>query len=154
MTDPIDVVELLQELPRRPRGRACVILTRDYADQKDWCVKLSHATETKHLDLLDHLAGDEGANKLSLFSIEGLFNYLQTVSDSKVLIVSGIEFLMATWSSSPNPIEKFASHIEMWSKQPALLFVTQFNNELASRKFNRFPDKLFVVDQQNTISLT
>ena len=34
MTDPIDMVALVQELPDRPRGRACIVLTHDYGHQK------------------------------------------------------------------------------------------------------------------------
>lgn len=152
MSEPVDLIELTQELQTRPRGRACVILTHDYVNQKEWCEILAQETGTFHLDLLDHLEGSEEAGKLSNFSVDGLFKYLPNLSDAPVLIVSGLEFLMASWADTS--MEKFASHIEMWSKQPALLIVTEYNAELARRKFTRFPDKLFVVDQQNTISLT
>jgi len=153
MTDPVDLVELIQELPKRQRGRACIVLTQHYIGQREWCSKLSKLTGAEHIDLLDHLEGTEESNKLSSFSMEGLFNYLPKQSTSQVLIVSGIEFILAIWANTPSSIEQFASNIEMWSKNPALLIVTRYNTELAHRKFTRFPDKLFVVNQQNTISL-
>ncbi len=153
MTDPVNLIELIEELPRRQRGRACIVLTQNYLDQREWCSKLSQLTGAEHIDMLDHLEGTEESKKLSSFSIEGCFNYLANQTTSQVLIVSGLEFLMATWANAPSSFEQFASIVEMWSKKPALLIVTRYNSELAQRKFTRYPDKLFVVNQQNTISL-
>ncbi len=106
MTDPVNMMELMEELPKRQRGRACIVLTQHYQGQREWSKKLSQLTGAEHIDLLDHLEGKEESNKLSLFSIEGLFNYLPNQATSQVLIVSGIEFLMATWANTPASFEQ------------------------------------------------
>jgi hypothetical protein len=70
-----------------------------------------------------------------------------------VLIVSGIEFLKATWSGQSNVGEQFASHVETWDQKPCLLFVLQYDKIIATREYRRFRQYTFVVDQKETIKL-
>ena len=36
MSDPVNMVQLVNSLPSRPRGRACIVLTHEYEGQKEW----------------------------------------------------------------------------------------------------------------------
>jgi hypothetical protein len=154
MTEPVDVVELVKELAKRPRGRACIVLTHEYKGQKDWAKRLAGLTGSEHIDLLDEFAADETLAKgISTLSVSDLFDFLHKRDGSPVLIVTGIEFLRAAWSAFPKASEEFASHIEMWVKSPALLFVLPFDQGLANRTFTRFPHQIVVVDQENTLAL-
>jgi len=155
MDRAIDMRELVSELSRRPRGRACVVLTHDYFDQKSWAAELARQTGMAHIDLLDLFSeNEEMGAKVSSFSIQDLFDFLQEQDEFSVLIVSGIEFLKATWSAHSGSVEEFASRVESWEKSPALLFAMQFNSELAERKFTaRYRQYKFVVDQKDTLAL-
>jgi len=155
LSDAVNMLKLVAELPKRPRGRACVVLTHDYLGQRDWAAELANQTDADHIDLLERAADDEElGNAISTISATDLLPWLQKQSHAKVLIVSGIEFLTATWASRATAMEQFASQIEMWSKTPALLIVTQHDSTLASREFKRFRQFTFVVDQKDTLALT
>ncbi len=155
MSDAVNMLELVAKLPKRPRGQACVVLTHDYLQQRAWAAELASQTEAEHVDLLERAAADENlGNAISTISATDLLPWLQKQSQSKVLIVSGIEFLAATWASRATAMEQFASQIEMWSKTPALLIVMQHDSTLANREFTRFRQYTFVVDQKDTLALT
>ena len=155
MGDAIDMIKLADGLPKRPRGRACIVLSRDYFAQKPWAAELAKRTGVEHIDLLDVFGADDDlAMRVSSFSVKELFNLLQSRSSSPVLIVTGAEFIKATWSANISAIEQFASQVETWGRSPALLFVMQFDSELAKRKFKRFRQYKFVVDQKETLALT
>ena len=154
MTETIDIITLVKDLPSRPRGRACVVLSRDFAGQKDWALTLAEKTNADHLDLLEaFVANDDLSEKLVQFQPQELFNYLQESSKAKLMIVSGMEFLKATWSAQASTLEQFASLVETWDKSPALCFVVQFDKALATRKFTRFRQHTFVIDQTETYAL-
>jgi len=155
MSNPADMVELVKDLPSRPRGRACMVLTHDFAGQKQWAADLARLSGVDHIDLLDLFASDEALSaEISQFSAPKLFEFLKGKSQKPVLVVSGMEFLKATWSSQSNAAEQFASHLETWNQSPCLLFVLQHDGALASREFRRFRQYTFVVDQRETFALT
>lgn len=154
MSEAVDMTKLVEGLPKRPRGRACAVLTHDYFAQKSWATELSRRTGAEHVDLLDLFADNEElASNVSSFSVDGLFNLLQKQVESPVLIVTGIEFLKAAWSANANAVEQFAHRVETWEQLPAIIFVMQFDSELAKRKFKRFRQYKFVVDQKETLAL-
>lgn len=153
-TDAVDLIKLSEELPKRLRGNACIILTRDYPKQKEWAAHLASCIGANHLNLLDDMVAPEAHCKIAEFSVDGLFKYLENRSDAPVLVVSGIEFIKATWAYNPRKtMDQFVQKVELWSKKPALLFVIQYDSFLAQTQFTRFKDLHFVVDQQNTIAL-
>jgi len=155
LSDAVNMLKLVAEVPKRPRGRACVVLTHDYLGQRAWAAELAKQTDADHIDLLERAASDEElGNAISTISATDLLPWLQKQSQAKVLVVSGIEFLTATWASRASAMEQFASQIEMWSKTPALLIVTQHDSTLANREFTRFRQYTFVVDQKDTLALT
>jgi hypothetical protein len=154
MKDPVNMLEVVAELRQRPRGRACVVLTSDYAGQKDWAAKLASQTDSSHVHVLNVFAGDTAlADKISSFLIPDFFKWLLGYASKPVLIVSGFEFLLASWSGLATAIKDFAVQVELWDKTPALLFVMQFDRYLAEREFTRYPDKVFVINQKDTLAL-
>lgn len=154
MATPIDMLKLTKELPSRPRGRACIVFSHEYGEQKRWAAELARQAEADHLDLLDHFAeNDDLGDRLSTFSIDQLFDFCRTKSNLKVLIISGLEFLKATWSGQPSVLENFAHQVETWDKFPALVFIIQFDPILAKREFKRFPQYRFIIDQRETLAL-
>ena len=155
MSDPIDIIKLVNELPKRPRGRACIVLTHEYLGQKSWASEISKQTKMSHLDLPDFFVKNgELSSKISSFSIKDFFSFLQAKKDTPVLIITGLEFLMATWMAQANQAEQFCSYVETWNKSPALLFILQHISAIAERKFLRHPDKIFIINQKNTLALS
>jgi hypothetical protein len=155
MSEPVVMVELVRELKSRARGRACVVLTHEYEGQKEWAAELARQTGSEHLDLLDCFAQDESLSaRIGDFGVSTLFEFLKGKSKSPVLIISGVEFLKATWGGQPTAMGEFGRRLETWNhKQPCLLFVMQYDTRLASRTSSRFQYR-FVVDQKETLALT
>ena len=154
MNDPVNMVQLVRSLPSRPRGRACIVLTHEYDGQKEWAAELARQTDSEHIDLLELFAEDRTlGSRLDQFLIPGLFDFLKGRSRASVLIVSGMEFLKATWTGQSNVTEQFASHVETWNQSPCLLFVLQYDKTLVTREFRRFRQYTFVVDQKETLAL-
>ncbi|MBW2034555.1 MAG: hypothetical protein JRI94_13395 [Deltaproteobacteria bacterium] len=156
MNDIIEMVEFVKSLASRPRGRACIVLTHGYDGQKEWAAELARQTDSEHIDLLELFAADETlSGNISQFSVPKLFEFLKDKCRKPVLIVSGIEFLKATWSGRASAVEEFATKVEFWDKKnaPGLLFVLQHDSALASRPFLRFKQHTFVVNQKETLAL-
>ena len=154
MADAIDMVELVHGLSERKRGRACIVMTHDFRDQKSWAVDLAQKTGAEYVDLLDMFTNDEDlSKKLQEYSVAKLFSLFRERATKPVMIVSGIEFLRASWSGDVNASEHFASRIETWQDEPALVFVMQYDKAITARPFRRFRQYTFVVDQRETIAL-
>ena len=154
MSDGIDIQEIIRGLPKRRRGKGCIVLTEDYSGQKSWAAKLAGLTESRHIDLLEYFNSDQELTaRIATFSISELFKFFTTFKDSKVLIVTGLEFLRATWGSQSTALEPLAHQIENWESTPALLLVFQFDAGLARRKFARHPGQVFLVNQKETFAL-
>lgn len=154
MKEAVDMVKLANDLPQRSRGKACIVLTRDAGEQKAWAAELAAQAHAGHIDLLDRFAECEAlGSKISTFSVGDLFTMLQSEKDKNVLIVTGLEFLRASWSGQRSAMEGFATQLEFWERSPALVFVTQYDAFLAKRNFNRRFQYTYVVNQQDTLAL-
>ncbi len=164
MNKPVNMIDLVRGLPSRPRGQACIVLTHEYEGQKEWAAELARQTDSEHLDLLEMFAQNTQLSKrLTEFSVPALFDflkkrYLESQRSAfrilhSAIIISNIEFLKATWSGQPNSVEQFASHVETWNQKPCLLFVLQYDKIIATRKFHRYRQYTFVVDQRETLAL-
>lgn len=154
MNDPVNMVQLVSDLPSRARGRACIVLTHDYEGQKAWAAELARQTEATHIDLLERFSKDDTLGAaVSQFLVPKLFDFLKGECDSQVLIISGMEFLKATWSGQANVVEQFAARVETWNQTPCLVFVLQYDKTLATHDFRRFRQYTFVVDQNETLAL-
>ena len=154
MSDPVNIVQEVNSLPSRPRGRACIVLTHEYKGQREWAMELAHQTDSEHIDLLELFDKDQTlGNKIGQFLVPSLFDFLKGRSQAPVLIISGMEFLKASWTGQSNSIEQFASHVETWNQNPCLLFVLQYDKVIATREYRRFRQYTFVVDQKETLAL-
>ena len=154
MNNPVNMIQLVSALSSRPRGRACIVLTHDYKGQKEWAAELARRTDSEHLDLLELFAQDvKLSRKIVQFSIPTLFEFLRNYKQTPVLVVSGIEFLKATWAGQTNVVEQFASQVETWNQKPGLLFVLQYDKIIATREYRRYRQYTFVVDQKETLAL-
>jgi hypothetical protein len=154
MSDPVNMVQLVKALPSRPRGRACIVLTHEYEGQKAWAVELARQTDSEHIDLLELFIKDEAlGNQLGQFLVPRLFEFLKHRSQAPVLIVSGMEFLKATWTGQSKAVEQFASYVKTWDQAPCLLFTLQYDKILATYDFGRRYQYTFVVDQKETLAL-
>ncbi|MCK8601983.1 hypothetical protein [Desulfoferrobacter suflitae] len=155
MDEVIDVIELVNDLKSRPRGRACVVLSHDYGGQKEWAGKLAGLTGSQHLDLLELFAADPNlSGRMAEFSVSKLFDFLKNGSKSPVLIVSGVEFLKATWSGQSHAAQEFARRLETSNQKPALLFVMQYDKAIAGYQFRRHSQYPFAVDQKETFAIS
>jgi hypothetical protein len=153
MKNPINMIELANNLPTRPRGKACIVLTHNFEDQKKWAAELAHQTKSENIDLLDLFSNKDNLKKrIATFLIPNLFDFLKSYK-TDLLIVSGLEFLKATWASQPNSIEQFTSHVETWNGKPSLIFVMQYDKQIANREFRRYRQHIFVIDQKETLAL-
>ncbi len=145
---------LLNDLAKRPRGRACFIFTHDYKDQKNWAERLSQLTDSTHIDLLEIFQEKSNlSGRLNSFLVSDLFNLLSSYKEKHTLILSGLEFLLASWIGQPKAMEKLAVEIEMWSKKPAILIVMQYDKRLYERKYTRHAHQIIVIDQRETEAL-
>ena len=154
MSDPVNMVQLVRDLPSRPRGRACIVLTHEYEGQKEWAAELARQTDSEHLDLLELFAQDANlSNKIGQFLIPNLFDFFKNHAQAPVLIISGLEFLKATWTGLPNAINEFLNQIKTWDAKPCLLLALQYDKSIASYDFGRRFLYRFVVDQKETIKL-
>ncbi len=154
MSDPVNMIQLVRDLPIRRRGKACIVLTHEYGEQKKWAAELARQTDSEHLDLLELFAQDTKlSRKIRQFPVHSLFELLRNYGQASVLAISGMEFLKATWSGQSNVIEQFASRVETWGNKPCLLFVLQYDKVIATREYRRHPQYTFVVDQKETLAL-
>ncbi len=154
MSNPVDMVQLMKDLPFRPRGRACIVLTHDYRNQKKWAAKLALQTNSEHLDLLELFTQDAKlGSKIGQFLVPNLFELFKNYDKASVLVISGIEFLKATWAGQSNAVEQFSSYVETWDQKPCLLFVLQYDKIIATREYRRYRQYTFVVDQKETLAL-
>ena len=154
MSDPVNMVQLVRDLPSRPRGRACIVLTHEYGGQKKWAAELARQTDSEHIDLLELFAQDAKlSSKIGQFLVPSLFEFLKNHGQASVLVISGMEFLKATWTGQSNAVNQFLSQLKTWDKNPSLLFIMQYDKTIAFYDFGRRYQHTFVVDQKETLSL-
>jgi NAD(P)H-hydrate repair Nnr-like enzyme with NAD(P)H-hydrate dehydratase domain len=154
MNDPVDMVQFVAELEKRPKGKAAIVLTHDYPGQKEWAAELAMQTGAEHLHMLDIFSENpELARNLSLLMVSGLFDFIHKQSKEKMAIVSGMEFIKSTWSGQPSAKIEFANRVQTWHHTPHILFVVQHDPVLASHDFGRRYNYRFIVDQKDTLKL-
>ena len=155
MSDPVNMIQFVTELARRPKGRAAVVLTHEYEGQKEWAAQLARQTNSEHINLLELFSKDLAlSNGIEQFLVRNVFDFLKDRSQAPVLIISGMEFLKATWTGQSNSVEEFASQVQTWNKSPCLLFVLQYDKLLTRYDFGqRFRQYTFVIDQKETLAL-
>jgi hypothetical protein len=154
MSAAINMIDFVRGVKERPRGRACVVLTRIHKGQREWATKLAEQTKSEHIDLLEIFAQDQQmSSNIGQFMVPTLFDFLEHYKAEEVLVVSGMEFLTATWSAQPDAIDEFLSQVKTWDKEPALIFVIQHNTKMTTYDFGRRFQYTYVVDQKETLAL-
>ena len=149
-----DMKKIVEELSGRRRGRGCFVLTRDYTGQKEWAERLARQTGSYHVSLIDLFASDkELSGQFSSFAPEKLINLIEREAIKPVAIVSGMEFLKASWTGRGKFIEKLVDLVEMRTENPAILLVLQYDKTIANHRFIRFPQYTFVIEQRETYAL-
>lgn len=155
MSESIDMVKLVDGLAQRKRGRACIVFTHEYRDQTEWATRLAEKSRAEHIDILDEFVQNtELSGSLRTMLIPAFFDFLAGRSSAGVAVISGIEFLKATWSADREYTRQFAGMVETWGRSPALLFVMQYDRKIAQYQFTeRYADNIYVVDRRETIKL-
>jgi hypothetical protein len=155
MGEAINMVTFIDALSERERDRACILFTHEFEDQKEWAAALAEKTDSDHIDLLEQFHTSESlSSTIRDFTIKTFFEYVQKQSRKPVLIISGIEFLKATWSGLHDYAELIAGKVQTWDKRPALLLVMQYDKKLARYPFsNRFGGHLYTIDRRETLAL-
>ncbi len=154
MDDLIDMQQVIKELAKRPRGRSCFVFTQDKMERHEWAEQLAGMSGVEHLNLMSYFIEHQDlAEKVSSFDVDECFKLFMEKAKSEVLIVTGIEFLKAMWSSQDRSLEQLATKMEMWNKKPAILMVMQHDKSLAEREYSRFPQLRMVIDQRKTLAL-
>ncbi|MEI8245311.1 MAG: hypothetical protein WCI51_05735 [Lentisphaerota bacterium] len=155
MSELIDMQQVVEELGKRPRGRACFVFTQDRPGRHQWAERLAEITGMQHLNLMKLFADDKNlGGDVSSFDIATCFKLLAGYNQTSVLIVSGIEFLKATWTAQINSVEQLATMVEMWDRKPAILMVMQYDKALAEKKYSRHPQLRMVINQAETKAIT
>ena len=156
MSDGVDIIKEAGQLPSRRRGRAMIVLSHDFQGLEPWAVELAQRlNDAEHINVLDHfIAHEELGSTAGTTTLDELFSLLGTLTDRKILVVSGIEFLRAAWSAQSGIVDAFAHKVETWERRPALVFVTQYDKKLENLKSARFGGHQFVFNQKDTYSLS
>ena len=154
MNELIDMQQVVKELGKRPRGRSCFVFTQDKMERHGWAKQLAEMSGVEHLDLVSYFIEHRKlAEKVSSFDVNECFKLFTEEAKSEVLIVTGIEFLKAMWSSQDRSMEQLATKMEMWNKKPAILMVMQYDKSLAEREYSRFPQLRMIIHQNKTKAL-
>lgn len=153
MSEPLDMPAFVRSLSRRRRGQACIVLTRDPAGACAWTETLAERSESTHLDLLRHFQEHpELADRVSETGPRELLALLKENAPRGVLVVSGLEFLRATWQARPGLDEDLAASLEFWVGPPALVLVLAEDRFFRDRDFTRMQQPM-IVHQTDTYAL-
>lgn len=155
MSDGVDIIWEAGQLPLRRRGRALVVLSHDFHGLEPWAAELARRLpDAEHVNLLDHfIAHEELGSQAGSTTLDKLFRLLGTLTNKKILVVSGLEFLWAAWSAQSGIVDAFAHKVETWESRPSLVIVTQYQKKLEDLKSGRFGHQ-FSFNQKDTYSLS
>lgn len=152
----LDLIQFSRELTAR-RNKAALLLTPDLPAQRTCAEQIAAAVGAAHLDVLDRFQSDSSlVEQLAGFSADDLFKLL-AAQKSPLLIVSGIEFLLAAWISQGDPKQvklKLCQQIELWERAPAFLLVTQQDPVFADYQPTRHRGSRIVIQLSQTLSLS
>jgi hypothetical protein len=158
MTAPalIDLRKFAAELIDR-RNKGALLLTPDFRGQRAYSAQLAVALDGFHLDVLDYFRADETLTaRLVTFSMADLLAMIAEHKSQRLVIVSGIEFLLGAWLSQGEPKQvkrSLCQQIELWERQPAFLLVTQHDATLAAYQTERHRGSQLVLETSQTLAL-
>lgn len=154
----LNLLQFCRELPAR-RNKAALLLTSDIREQRAYAAQIATAANARHFDVLDAFQADGAlTSRLAGFSSDDFFRLL-TEQKAPLLIVSGLEFLLAAWLSQGNPKDvkrQFCQQIELWDGRdnPAFLLVTQQDAVFASYEPTRYTGSRIVIPLSETQALS
>jgi hypothetical protein len=139
------------------RNRAALLLTPDLPGQQDYAARLAGALNAMHFDALSRFQEDETLlSRLSYFSSDELLALIAEQQDHPLVVVSGIEFLLAAWISQGEPKQvkqSLCQKIELWQQSPAFILVTHEDPVFAAFQPKRFPGSRVVLHTSQTLAL-
>jgi hypothetical protein len=152
----LDLIKFSRELATR-RNKAALLLTPDIREQHACAVGIAAAIGAPHFDVLDRFHADTTlADRLGGFSADDLFKLI-AAQKSKLLVVSGIEFLLAAWLAQGDAKQvkrSLCQQIELWERAPAFLLVTQHDPVFAAYQPARHTGSQVIIELSQTLSLT
>ena len=154
----LDLLQFCRELPAR-RNKGALLLTPDPREQRTCAAQIAAAAGAVHFDVLDAFQADAAlTGRLAGFSSDD-FLRLVAAQKSPLLIVSGLEFLLAAWLSQGSPKEvkrQFCQQIELWDGRdnPAFLLVTQQDAVFAGYEPTRYKGSRIVIPLSETQALS
>lgn len=153
MSEPIDMPAFVQTLPRRRRGQACIVLSREPAGAPAWAGTLAERAGAAHLDLLSHFQQNPDlSSRVADFGPRELLDLCKAFHPKGILVVSGLEVLRATWQARPGLDEDLAKALEFWVGPPALVLVLAEDRFFRDRDFSRMRQTM-TVHQSETYAL-
>ena len=151
----LDLIQFSRELASR-RNKAALLLTPDMKAQRSNAEQIAVAIGAIHLDLLDRFQADASlVDQLAGFSSEHLFKLI-AAEKSPLLVVSGLEFLLAAWITQGDAKQvklKLCQQIELWESDPAFLLVLQQDTVFADYQPTRHRGGQIVIQLSQTQSL-
>lgn len=153
-----DLPKFCRELVTR-RNKATILLVPDLQAQQEHAARIATATGGLHLDVLDLFQADAAlAARLGGFDIDDLLGLLASHHNGhELLVVTGTEFLMATWFSQRDPRQvkrELCQRLELWERKPALLLLTLHDSTIATYQPSRHTAGAMVLELSQTASLT
>lgn len=153
----IDLPQFCRELPAR-RNKAAMLLVPDLRELRAHAARTTAAAGAFHLDLLDHFqATPDLTAKIGAFGIDEFLELVASQREHPLLVVSGIEFLLAIWISQGDAREvklDLCRRLELWERIPAFLIVTAHSPVLATYQPDRHTSGPLVMELSHTAALT
>ena len=151
----LDLIQFSRELASR-RNKAALLLTPDLREQHAIAAHLAGALSAPHLDVLDRFQADPMlADQISVFSSIDLFKLIAAQKSQPLLVISGIEFLLAAWIAQGDAKEvkrSFCQQVELWDCKPAFLLVTHHDPFFVAYEPRRHTGRL-IIELSKTLSL-
>ena len=151
----LDLLKFSRALADR-RNKAALLLTPDLREQHAVAAQLAGALSTPHLDVLERFhSNTQLVDQIAGFSPADFFKLVATQKSSPLLIISGLEFLLAAWlaqGDAKQVKQNFCQQIELWSQKPAFLLVTQHDPVFAAYAPTRHSGQL-IIELSQTLAL-
>lgn len=139
------------------RNRAALLLTPDLAGQRDYAAQLAGVLDALHLDVLSRFQEDDALlSRISYFSSDELLSLIAEHRDSRLVVVSGVEFLLAAWISQGEVKQvkrALCEKVELWVGEPAFILVTHEDPVLADYQPTRHRGSRVVLRTSDTLAL-
>ncbi len=154
----LDLIQFCRELPAR-RNKAALLLMPELNGQREYAAQIASAASAAYFDVLDAFQADATlSERLAGFSSDDFFRLI-TSQSAPLVIISGLEFLLAAWISQgdPNQVKRqFCQQIELWDsrEKPAFLLVAQVDAIFSQYEPTRYRGSRIVISLADTQALS